>query len=380
MHKLYMSSVLVSAFVLAAAQSHEAFAECKDLVLRMQDSSGKTAGREITMFLNCHEGSYQIPSATTINVFEWKEGRLCHGHRVCGNARYWNGHFGVAGVWAWGNSLTDFTSSTHKVNHFKKLADGSPGGRGGDAVAVSNSSVSNANYCVNSVDQDVNVFKLTSNSIRNNNGPVSANGSATGNGGDASLSQMASASSDQDALCFDKLQINAAWNNRNIRINDRDYPNMSDAVGGIVGPQVRDQMQDELGKGGRWFCLQRSDISQNQRGSATGGQGPVANGGAAIGGYNYSPLTDIFQAGNLKATQTCARDVSDQISAPSGSVAVGGNGGNGYSPVFGLKSGSSSTSGQVNTDYNDHALQVDFALDFGQIERYCTAIRQESCF
>jgi hypothetical protein len=194
------------------------------------------------------------------------------------------------------------------------------------------------------------------------------------------LTQVAGAAIDQDALCFDKLQLNAVWNNRNIRINGGEYPNMSSAVGDIVGPQARDQLDDELGRNGRWLCLQKGDISQNQTGSAAGGQGAVANGGAAIGGLNYSTLTDIFRAGNLQSTQTCARDVANQISAPSRASAMGGNGGNGYSPVFGVQSGTSSTSGQIDTDYNDHALQVDFALDFGQIERYCTPIRQESCF
>lgn len=380
MLNLKLKVILAGAFLSAAGHSGLAFAECKDLVLRMQDSSGKTAGREITMFLNCHEGSYQIPSASTINVFEWKEGRLCHGHRVCGNAKYWNGHFGVGGVWSWGNSVSDFTSNTKQVNHFKKLADGSAGGRGGDAVAVANSSVDNKNYCVNSADQDSRVFKLSSNAINSSNGPVSADGTATGRGGDAGLIQVAGAGIDQDALCFDKLQINAVWNNRNINVNGNGYPSMSDAVGDLVGPQTRDQLGDELRRNGRWLCLQKGNISQNQSGSAAGGQGAVANGGAAIGGLNYSTLTDVFKAGNLQSTQTCARDVTNQIAAPSRATATGGNGGNGYSPVFGLKSGKTSTTGQVDTDYNDHALQVDFALDFGQIERYCSPIREESCF
>jgi hypothetical protein len=380
MLELNLKTARACTFLLAVAYGQLAYGECKDLVLRMQDTSGKTAGREITMFLNCHEGSYQIPSASTINIFEWKDGRLCHGHRVCGNARFWKGHFGVAGLWSWGNSLTDFTSDTRKVNHFKKLADGSPAGRGGDAVAVSNSSVNNGNYCVNSSDQDARIYRISSNSINNHNGGVSADGTARGDGGGATLTQVTGAAINQNALCVDKLQVNAIWNNRNIRINDSKYPDMSSAVSDVLGPQAHDQMQDELGREGRWLCFQKGEIDQGVNGSATGGQGPVANGGAAIGGFNYSPLTDIFKAGNLQTTQTCERDVKNQISAPSSSVAVGGNGGNGYSPIFGLKSGSSSTSGQIDTDYNDHALQVDFALDFGQIERYCTPIRQESCF
>jgi hypothetical protein len=74
----------------------------------------------------------------------------------------------------------------------------------------------------------------------------------------------------------------------------------------------------------------------------------------------------------------CEKNVSTQINSPV--AAIGGNGGNGYSPVFGLKSGSYATSGHVDTDYNDKAIQVDFALDFGQIERYCSPVREESCF
>jgi len=53
------------------------------------------------------------------------------------------------------------------------------------------------------------------------------------------------------------------------------------------------------------------------------GQGAVANGGAAIGGLNYSTLTDVFKAGNLQSTQTCARDVTNQIAAPSRATATG---------------------------------------------------------
>jgi len=50
---MFMGLSLLAVFV----SSNLAYGECKDLILRMQDSSGKTAGREITMFLNCHEGS-----------------------------------------------------------------------------------------------------------------------------------------------------------------------------------------------------------------------------------------------------------------------------------------------------------------------------------
>ncbi|MEY4065985.1 MAG: hypothetical protein RIR26_2193 [Pseudomonadota bacterium] len=336
--------------VACLAASGEALAECKDLVLRMQDSSGKTAGREITMFLNCHEGSYQIPASSTINVFEWKEGRLCHGHRVCGNAKYWNGHFGVGGLWSWGNTVSDFTSDTKLINKFKKLSDGSPGGQGGDAIAVSSND--SQNTCVNVSSQDARPFNISSD-IGSVNGPVSADGNAI-NG------------ISQNALCVDKLSVNAIWNNRNIRINNTNYDGLGSAVADSYGPQVRDQMQDELGRDGRWMCVQGADI------------GPNGNGGVAMGGQTFASMTDILRGGALQINRPCAPNVTTQVNAPV--TAIGGNGGDGYSPVFGLKSGSKSTKGNIDTDSNDKAVMVDFSLDFGQIERYCTPIRQESCF
>jgi hypothetical protein len=344
-------SIFVGLSLLAVfVSSNVAQAECKDLVLRMQDSSGKSAGREITMFLNCHEGSYQIPSASTINVFEWKDGRLCHGHRVCGNAKYWNGHFGVGGLWAWGNTVSDFTSNTKVLNRFKKLADGSPGGRGGDAIALASNDSSN--ICVNRSAQDARPFNISTD-IGSVNGPVSADGSAI-NG------------ISQNALCVDKVSVNAIWNNRNIRINDKTYDGLGSAVGDNYGPQVYDQMQDELDQDGRWMCIQGANI------------GPSGNGGVAMGGQTFASMTDILRGGSIQINKPCDSDVTTQVNSPV--TAIGGSGGNGYSPVFGLKSGNSSTSGSIDTDYNDKAIQVDFSLDFGQIERYCTPIRQESCF
>ncbi|NBO36964.1 hypothetical protein EBU99_00065 [bacterium] len=385
MQKRRLSAFMgLGVLVCVAASQQEARAECKDMVLRMQDSSGKTAGREITMFLNCHEGSYLIPSASTINVFEWKEGRLCHGHRVCGNVRYWNGHFGVAGLWSWGNSVSDFTSNTKLVNRFKKLADGSPAGRGGDATAVATSAPNSnsGNTCINVNSQDARAYKLSSNSGSVRNGGVSANGgTAVGTGGNASLSQVASSEIDQNGFCVDKVQVNAIWNNRGIRINNTTYNGLGDAVDGLYGPQVRDDMQSEFDKDGRWMCFQGANNSQGQLGGARGGDGgAIADGGVALGGQGFVAIDDVFKAANISNVQTCAKDVQSQVDAPAVAVASGGNGGNGYSPIFGLKSGNSSTSGNVNTDYNDHALQVDFALDFGQIDRYCSAIRDEACF
>lgn len=350
MKKVQFSIFLGLGSLMCLAASQVAFAECKDLVLRMQDSSGKTAGREITMFLNCHEGSHQIPSASTINVFEWKEGRLCHGHRVCGNAKYWNGHFGVGGLWAWGNTITDFTSNTKLVNHFKKLADGSPGGRGGDAVAYSGNN--NSQVCINKSSQDARPFNV-SNNVGSVNGPVSADGNSR-------------AQIDQDALCVDKLSVNAIWNNRNIRINNTTYDGLGAAITDSYGPDVSTQMQDELGREGRWMCVQGANI------------GPSGNGGVAMGGQTFASMTDIFRGAAIQVNKPCDSNVSTQVNAPV--IAAGGDGGNGYSPVFGVKSGTYSSSGQIDTDYNDKAIQVDFALDFGQIERYCTPIREESCF
>lgn len=350
MLKKNASVLLAIGSVLSLAASEIALAECKDLVLRMQDSGGKTAGREITMFLNCHEGSYQIPASSTINVFEWKGGRLCHAHRVCGNAKYWNGHFGVSGLWSWGNTVTDFTSNSKLVNDFKKLADGSPGGRGGDAIAYANNYANNV--CVNTSSQDARPFNMSSD-IGSVNGDVSANGSSR-------------AQIDQDALCVDKLAVNAIWNNRNIRINNTTYDGLRDAVTDSYGPQVSSQMEDELGKEGRWMCIQGANI------------GPSGNGGVALGGQTFASMTDILRGGALQINRPCNSNVSNQVNGPL--TAMGGHGGDGYSPVFGIKSGTYSSSGQIDTDYNDKAIQVDFALDFGQIERYCTPIREESCF
>lgn len=368
----------------------KASAECKDLILRMQDTKVSPKGaaqsglqqtaRELTMHLNCHEGSYAIPSATTINVFEWKDGRLCHAHRVCGNVKYWNGHFGVVGLWSWGQSLTDFTSNSRTVRQFQKLSDGSLAGHGGDAVANATSSVANSQSCVNASDPQVQVYKISSNAIRNSNGGVSADGFASGRGGDASLVQATDGQIDQNGFCVDKIQVNALWNNRNVRVYGNDYPDLASAVGGVYGSQLRDQMNGALQKDGRWMCFQKGHLNQSLQGTVTGGQGAMASGGAAIGGYNYSPISDVFAAGNLQTIQACARDVSTQISAPSNATASGGDGGNGYAPVFGVNGGRTNADGSVDTDFSNQALRVDFALDFGQIERYCSPIREENCF
>ncbi len=325
-----------------------AWAECKDLVLRMQDSSGKTAGREITMFLNCHEGSYRIPSATTINVFEWKNGQLCHGHRVCGNAGYWNGHFGVAGLWAWGDSVTDFTSNTRVINQFKKLADGSPGGRGGDAVAVASND--NKTVCVNSNSQDASPFNLSSD-IGSVSGPVSAN----------SQNQI-----NQNAMCVDKLAVTNVWGRGLVTVGTQQYDGVGAAMGDHFGHDTKRRMEDELGRDGRWMCIQDQDATNANT-------GPVA-----MGSQTFATMSDIFKNSAIQVNKPCEENVSTQVNSPV--AAIGGHGGNGYSPVFGLKSGRSTTSGHVDTDYNDKAIQVDFALDFGQIERYCTPVREESCF
>lgn len=344
----YPLSVRGLGLLACIASTGTASAECKDLVLRMQDSSGKTAGREITMFLNCHEGSYRIPSATTINVFEWKNGQLCHGHRVCGNAGYWNGHFGVAGLWAWGDTVTDFTSNTRVINQFKKLADGSPGGRGGDAVAVASND--NNTVCVNSNSQDVRPFNLSSD-VGSINGPVSANSKNVIN---------------QNAMCVDKVAVSSVWHNGPVIVGAKEFNGVGHAMEDQFGSDTRQRMEEELGRGGRWMCIQDQDaINANT--------GPVA-----MGAQTFSTMTDIFKTSAIQVNRPCESNVSTQVNAPV--AAFGGSGGNGYSPVFGLKSGSYSTSGNIDTDYNDRAIQVDFALDFGQIERYCTPIREESCF
>ncbi len=81
---------------------------CQDLVIVMKDDSGElTSPKKMTVFLDCHENSGNLPSATTMNFFVFDQGRLCHGYRVCGNLRGWEGTFRVGGQYYFGKHFGD---------------------------------------------------------------------------------------------------------------------------------------------------------------------------------------------------------------------------------------------------------------------------------
>ena len=52
----------------------------------------------------------------------------------------------------------------------------------------------------------------------------------------------------------------------------------------------------------------------------------------------------------------------------------------GFSPVFGMDSGSSNTNESFDTDYDETSINVFFSFDFGNIERYCSGLQDEVCF
>jgi len=109
--KLMAKSILL--VVPAAFAATDAFAECSNIVLNMQD---KSSGREITTILDCHAASYTIPGATTMHFMEWKEGKLCQSIQNCGNVFFWKGAISVGANWLWGDSVTDFASRADSVN------------------------------------------------------------------------------------------------------------------------------------------------------------------------------------------------------------------------------------------------------------------------
>ncbi|NBW82205.1 hypothetical protein EBR21_10680 [bacterium] len=81
---------------------------CQDLVIVMKDDSGDVANpKKMTVFLDCHEASANLPSGTTMNFFVFDQGRLCHGYRVCGNLSGWEGNFRVGSTWYYGRNFGD---------------------------------------------------------------------------------------------------------------------------------------------------------------------------------------------------------------------------------------------------------------------------------
>jgi hypothetical protein len=81
---------------------------CQDLVIVMKDDSSNDASqKKMTVFLDCHENSGNTPSATTMNFFVFDQNRLCHGYRVCGNLKGWEGTFRVGGTYYFGKHFGD---------------------------------------------------------------------------------------------------------------------------------------------------------------------------------------------------------------------------------------------------------------------------------
>jgi hypothetical protein len=97
----------------AALFSINAFAECSNIVLNMED---KASGREITTVLDCHDASYTIPGATTMHFMEWKSGKLCQSIQNCGNVSFWKGELSVGANWYWGNEVGKFKSETDSLS------------------------------------------------------------------------------------------------------------------------------------------------------------------------------------------------------------------------------------------------------------------------
>jgi hypothetical protein len=86
---------------------------CQDLLIVMKDDSvdpnsqNAANQKKITAYLDCHEANGNTPSGTTMNFFIFDQGRLCHGYRVCGNLRGWEGAFRVGATWYFGQSFAD---------------------------------------------------------------------------------------------------------------------------------------------------------------------------------------------------------------------------------------------------------------------------------
>ena len=367
MKRVPFSGLSIATVLALGATSSLAFAECKDLVLRMQDSSGKSKGREITAFFNCHGGSYDFPEATTLNFFEWKNGQLCHSHRVCGNVKYWKGHFGVGATWVWGSTLSDFTQNSNYLNHIVRLADGSPGspggagGNGGTAVSVPITAQDNGKACVNKRSDRV-AYIGPNNYVSNNN----------------DTSQITDYNNTQcvDKSHFTPAQINAFCGQ------------YGSGVGGYhpesyTGSTETGYHPPRINPSSNFRCDQDNFANKDYICFAGAGNG---NGSNSNHNSQYAGALNWVK-NNYNADQLvsgCNGDVDTNINssatANGGNGGNGGNAGNGYSPVFGSDSGTQHTDGSVDTNYDETSVNVFFALDFGQIERYCSGMKEEVCF
>jgi hypothetical protein len=108
-------SVSSTVTVLAAGMATAAWADCTNLVLRMQDPTSK---REITSIFNCHEPSATVPGATTVHFYEWKEGKMCRSVQVCGNTRYWNVNVTIGGSYYTGTEVSKLTETVDSWSTF----------------------------------------------------------------------------------------------------------------------------------------------------------------------------------------------------------------------------------------------------------------------
>ncbi|GEM_PF-6639207 len=113
----------------------QAYADCSNLVLKMQDPVSK---REMTSIFNCHEPSLSVPGATTVHFFEWKGGKLCRNIQICGNTQFWNVNVTIGGSYYWGSQVSKLTETVQSWSSFVQNAYSNS--------AASSSSASEGNY------------------------------------------------------------------------------------------------------------------------------------------------------------------------------------------------------------------------------------------
>jgi len=126
MKKIRSTAIFLSSVVTFCAWTSSALGEqttgnavtppgaCQDLVIVMKDDTGDVANpKKMTVFLDCHEAAQHAPSGTTMNFFIFDQGRLCHGYRVCGNLRGWEGSFRVGSTWYYGKHFGDAYDVAH---------------------------------------------------------------------------------------------------------------------------------------------------------------------------------------------------------------------------------------------------------------------------
>lgn len=93
-------------------------AACQDLVIVMKDDTAdQLQPKKMTVFFDCHENNGNLPSATTMNFMIFDAGRLCHGYRVCGNLRGWEGTFKLGGTYYWGSQFHDAFNIADDCGH-----------------------------------------------------------------------------------------------------------------------------------------------------------------------------------------------------------------------------------------------------------------------